>query len=39
MFINLLLARKVSTMYVTRNHINEVLIIIEKDGKQLDDCW
>ena len=26
-------------MYVLHNDINEVLVIIDKDDEQLDDCW
>ena len=37
-FIKLLLPRKFSIMYVLYNDINEVLVIIDKDDKQLDDC-
>ena len=37
-FIKLLLARKVSIIYITRNDINEVLVITDKDDKQLNDC-
>ena len=38
MFIKLLLTRKFSIMYVLYNDINEILVIIDKDDKQLDDC-
>ena len=38
MFIKQLLARNVSIMYLTRNNINKVLVVTDKDAKQLVDC-
>lgn len=37
MFIKQLLARNVSIMYLTRNNINKVLVVTDKDAKQLVD--
>ena len=38
MFIKQLLARNVSIMYLTRNNVNKVLVVTDKDAKQLVDC-